>query len=645
MGAVHVFRFSRTGEQLGVLDLVDEKRVEEVNGEDSLWVACLGTLEKGDALVMCDGFGRWHEYRVEGTRLARSGSLPLCEADCSASLQELALSYIKDKRPGVSKPTTCDACMSAALDGTRWECGELTVPGTGGVSMYHTTALEAARSVAEEFSGELRASIEVDGTSVSARKVDVVPRLGSYRGKRFEYRKDVLDIEREVGEEEVYTAVWAWGKMVEGGGGRRVGIEGATPDGLGYVHDNSLLGEWGVPGPDGSMGHAFGEYVDEECDDPAALAAAAEAYLASRRSPSVSYTLSVADLAAYGMEWEGTSLGDDVDVVDDGLGIEGTGRVLRIEWRDMEPEETRVTIGGVRDGVDRMLADQVSAWRSVASSAASWDEAASASPSYLQTVLSGINALFAESGSYVYLSDEHGLVCSTVPLDEGMRPSETPASAIQVARGMFRIASSLASDGSFEWSTFGTGGGFAADAIVAGYLRGGANVWNLSTGDLSFEQGTIHSADGSSWWDLSTGEVNLSASSTVGGSTVSSIVSTSASELSAAFTEQTESVRSELDGVAGSVGDVRKDLDQVTGMVRVGSSGGVPYIVLGSSASTLSLRLTNSRLSFLDSGVEVAYVSGQKLYITKAEITGELRLGSYAFVPRANGHLGLEYAG
>lgn len=41
-------------------------------------------------------------------------------------------------------------------------------------------------------------------------------------------------------------------------------------------------------------------------------------------------------------------------------------------------------------------------------------------------------------------------------------------------------------------------------------------------------------------------------------------------------------------------------------------------------------RFTSERLSFFNSnGIEIAYVSGQKLYITSAEITGNLTLGKY----------------
>ena len=44
------------------------------------------------------------------------------------------------------------------------------------------------------------------------------------------------------------------------------------------------------------------------------------------------------------------------------------------------------------------------------------------------------------------------------------------------------IANSKKSDGSWNWSTFGTGDGFVADVISAGTLKGGKVKWNLEDG-------------------------------------------------------------------------------------------------------------------------------------------------------------------
>ena len=68
-------------------------------------------------------------------------------------------------------------------------------------------------------------------------------------------------------------------------------------------------------------------------------------------------------------------------------------------------------------------------------------------------------------------------------------------------------------------------------------------------------------------------------------------------------------------------------------------------IVLGQQSSSLQCVISNDRISFLQSGVEVAYISNNKLYITQAQITDSLQLGSFAFVPRENGNLSLVWKG
>lgn len=62
-------------------------------------------------------------------------------------------------------------------------------------------------------------------------------------------------------------------------------------------------------------------------------------------------------------------------------------------------------------------------------------------------------------------------------------------------------------------------------------------------------------------------------------------------------------------------------------------------IILGEEGNTLTLRIENDRISFLDSGLEVAYFSNNKLYVTDGEFLHSLQLGNFAFIPRENGNL------
>ena len=62
-------------------------------------------------------------------------------------------------------------------------------------------------------------------------------------------------------------------------------------------------------------------------------------------------------------------------------------------------------------------------------------------------------------------------------------------------------------------------------------------------------------------------------------------------------------------------------------------------IILGENGNELTLKIQSDRISFLQSGLEVAYFSNRKLYVTDGEFLNSLHLGNFAFIPRANGNL------
>ncbi len=62
--------------------------------------------------------------------------------------------------------------------------------------------------------------------------------------------------------------------------------------------------------------------------------------------------------------------------------------------------------------------------------------------------------------------------------------NQNPSKVIYMGAGKIAIANSKKADGSWRWTTFGTGDGFVADTIVAGVLKGGKVKWNLETGEF-----------------------------------------------------------------------------------------------------------------------------------------------------------------
>lgn len=62
-------------------------------------------------------------------------------------------------------------------------------------------------------------------------------------------------------------------------------------------------------------------------------------------------------------------------------------------------------------------------------------------------------------------------------------------------------------------------------------------------------------------------------------------------------------------------------------------------IVLGEVNNDLMLKISNDKISFLQNGIEVAYMTDNKLYITDGELLNSLHLGKFAFYPRTSGNL------
>ena len=62
-------------------------------------------------------------------------------------------------------------------------------------------------------------------------------------------------------------------------------------------------------------------------------------------------------------------------------------------------------------------------------------------------------------------------------------------------------------------------------------------------------------------------------------------------------------------------------------------------IILGEVGNELTLKIENDRIAFYEGGEEVAYFTNHKFYITDIEVLQSIKIGNFAFTPRANGSL------
>lgn len=109
---------------------------------------------------------------------------------------------------------------------------------------------------------------------------------------------------------------------------------------------------------------------------------------------------------------------------------------------------------------------------------------------------------------------------------------------------------------------------------------------------------------------------------------ISTQVTQTAEDIEFRFTEFSQDIEAVAAGADAQFEEISKYIRFVDG-----------NILLGEDGNTLMLRIENDRISFLDAGLEVAYFSNNKLYVTDGEFLHSLQLGNFAFMPRENGNL------
>lgn len=492
--------FDRWGNPLGdIQSVLDAKRTRGTDGTDTLDITVIGEINKDERIIFRDSMGRWAEYVCLYPETERSSGEPTTTAYCSGSVCELSKVYIEDRR---NRSATAEACLAKALDGTKWKVGTVQAGLTthqADLAFYHEFVSDALQDICDTFGLELQTRIEVEGSTVKARYIDLLEQRGDAEStRRFEYRKDLPSIKRTVDSDNVITRLWCWGKGVEqtdengeatGGYSRKIGISDVN-DGKPYIDaDAATLAQWGIAGPDGKTMPSEGVYENGDIDDPAKLLAAGKACLAKTCKPSVSYTATVAALGRAGFDPEGVDVGDSVQIIDSAFTptLRLEGRVLKIE-EDLigTLADTTLTLGNITQSYTQRMAAQKQQLDKLINSSGAWSDAAGGKGVYINDLISRINQIMNETGGYVYQTPNQGIYVYDKPIDQN------PTQAIQIGGGYWRCASSKKANGDWDWRSLANGKGIFADAIYTGKLSdaAGRNYWNLDTGEFSLSAAT-----------------------------------------------------------------------------------------------------------------------------------------------------------
>ena len=523
--------FDRWGNPIGdIPDVLKADRTRATDATDTLDITAIGEINKDERIVFKDTMGRWAEYICQSNDTQRATGIPVTTAYCSNSISELSRTYIEDKR---NRNANAAACLSKALEGTRWQPGTVdtgTTTTNTDLAFYHCSVLEAIQSIADTYGLEIETEIQPDPTNtrIATRIVHMVEHRGRKTAThRFEYGKDLVDITREVDATDVVTRLYGWGKGVQtadadgettGGYGRKLDFADVN-DGKKYVEDTNATQNWGIPGPNGEKLPSTDDVEFGDCDDSAELLRLTKAELAKRTQPIVSYTANVAALGKAGLDPEGVDIGDDIQIVDTSFPtpLRLEGRILKIE-EDIVGDlaDTTITLGNISQSYTQRLNAQQQALDKLVSNSGAWDSAASGSGPYMRDLIDRINQIMNETGGYAYLVPGQGIYVYDKPKDQN------PTQAIQIGGGYWRIADKKKSDGDWDWRSLANGHGIFADTIFTGRLSDAAGL---------------------NFWNLDTGEFSLSSRTTVGGQTVDSIAQNKADAAKQAAMTSTSSTR------------------------------------------------------------------------------------------------------
>ena len=383
MAAPTLYLFDRFDERLGILPTLGAvTHTEELGGEDTIEFDCLVAPEKGDRLLWRDpDDGRWREHVVVRTDEPLGGP---AHVYAEWALCELLRDFVEEAQL-VSR--TAEQALGAVLANTRFELGFVGVgEAKRGALLYHMNALAALRRVEEVWGGELECSVVVEGGRVSGRVVSLPARRGAWRGLRFTYGKNMAGCTRTVMEDEVFTALYGFGKglpvldesgAATGGFTRRLTF-GEVNGGVNWVGDDAAREVWGRwDAGRAAKVHAFGAVTFADCEDAAELLALTRAALAEAAAPKVSYEVDAALLAGAAVP----ALGDDVAVIDTSRAPAWhlTARVVA-RRRELAGAGSRcsVTLGRVQRSAARAVAEVTAAVVTVTETASVTNDAVKA---------------------------------------------------------------------------------------------------------------------------------------------------------------------------------------------------------------------------------------------------------------------------
>jgi len=349
-----------------ISDLVDALEVEDLSLENTLTITYPSTadyaahIKEGNYVITKDIDGNWQQYEIVRVSKQYSQDEEVIEAYCEHAFYEL----IGDPVLNVNfSSVTADFALGIILSNTRWELGIIDDLGSRTMELVDRNPLNALTLSESAWDGELRFRVEISGTTITHRYVDLLSRRGSITGQRFEIGHNINSIEYEVDRSELRTALYGRGQgesidsdtdeperltFVDEVWTTAGGDPADKPTDQDYVEDTAATALYGKPDGVGGKRPIFGVY-ESQAKTPETLLWETWNKLQNCNEPRVSIVADVIDLEQIsGFEHEKARLGDTVQVKITNQNIAVEARILRIQRSRKDPTKTRVELGNYR---------------------------------------------------------------------------------------------------------------------------------------------------------------------------------------------------------------------------------------------------------------------------------------------------------
>ena len=449
-------------------------------------------------------YGQWQLFLVTELIQNHSENIEI-EVFAEGSFIELDNVFIEYQFHDRKTPAVV---LPALLMGTRWEAGTIEGVGIHDLTVDKKSLLTALQKFKERWGLELTFRIEVSGSKISKRIVDCQPVKGAWKGKRFEYSKDLIEITKQIDASQIKTAVYALGREIPDSEGVRetlasgVWVQGVDGAPLNKPLDEKILIDpvstaiWGKPlkAGDSSKQPLVGFYENNESTDVIDLLWEAYVWLASNNEPKISYQAKVIDLyQILGLEAESVDLGDTGAVIDRDLGLEIQARIIEYEEDLDNPENDNLVLGNFEpkftDFTKKLESLEETAYIKGDPIPASW----------INTAFGFAQDAITAGGGTVIMNEGEGILIIDNP--------ENPQQAIKLNAGQIALANSRdVQTNTYNWRNFGTGTGWLADLVETSFLRferSSGGVLSLGGAENGNGQMMVYDASGNIVADLS----------------------------------------------------------------------------------------------------------------------------------------------